>query len=101
MNKFQVLLPDWLEDYVEFLSEKYDLPISEIIRMQVSAAGLFMVAMLYPDFKTNLSLEIMKNIPAEYEQEPDVAALKRKLSKLYHESRKAVEFRMEKEKSTN
>jgi len=98
MNKFQVLLPDWLEDYVDFLAKKYDLPISEVIRMQISAAGLFMVTMLYPDFDTNFSLDSVKNIPAEFSKEPDSEALKRKLSKLYHESRKAVEFRMEKEK---
>lgn len=99
MNKFQVLLPDWLEDYIEFLSEKYDLPISEIIRMQVSAAGLFMVTMLYPEFETKLTLDVVKKLPSEYAESADQEQLKRKISKLYHESRKAVEYRMEKETS--
>ena len=98
MNKFQVLLPDWLEDYIEFLSKKYDLPISEVIRMQVSACGLFMVKTLYPEFETNFSMDFVTALPTEYAESHDQEALKRKLSKLYHESRKAVEYRMDKEK---
>lgn len=101
MNKFQVLLPDWLEDYVDFLSKKYGLPISEVIRMQMCAAGLFMAKILYPEYDTSFSLDAVKSIPTEFAKEQDQEVLKRKLSKLYHESRKAVEFRMEKEKSTD
>ncbi len=32
LKRYQVLLPDWLEDYVKLLADKYDLSFSEIIR---------------------------------------------------------------------
>jgi len=40
LKRYQVLLSDWLEDYIKFLSDKYDVSTSELIRIQLCIAIL-------------------------------------------------------------
>lgn len=99
LKRYQVLLPDWLEDYVKFLTDKYDLSFSEIIRAEISSSILASVSNLFPDYKPSLTFNdmiqnIKQNDPKGLERED----IHRVLSKLYFEARKAAEYRMKKEK---
>jgi hypothetical protein len=98
LKKYQVLIPEWLEEYIIFLSEKYDLSFSEIIRSEVCFSILCTVTHTFPDFKPSLKpselLELMKErLQSSIEGEE----LHRLLSKIYFEARKAVEHRLSKE----
>ena len=99
LKRYQVLLPDWLGEYVEHLVGKYDLSFSEIIRTEICCAVLAAMTHLYPEYKPGITHEeislLMKN-EAQKSMERD--EVHRILSKIYFETRKAVEFRLDKER---
>jgi hypothetical protein len=98
VEKFQVLLPEWLADYVHYLADTYDMKISEVIRMQVSAAALFTAMRLYPEFDVDFEVDQLINALAKHSKKHDREQVERLVSKLLFETRKAVEYRMDKEK---
>lgn len=99
LKRYQVLLPDWLEDYIKFMVDRYDLSFSEVIRVELCIAILNMVPRLFPELKPEIRGEdiaelVKKNLKVEMEQEET----HRLMSKIYFEARKAVEYRLKKEK---
>ena len=98
VEKFQVLLPEWLADYVHYLAEKYDMKISEVIRIQVSASALFMALQLHPEYTSDLEISQVVKGMAEHGRKNDKAKVERLVSKLLFETRKAIEYRMNAEK---
>lgn len=99
LKRYQVLLPDWMEEYIKYLVDKYDLSFSEVIRGEICIAILCTVSKLYPDLKLDITPEevfkmVEKDIQEGLEREEEY----RMLSKIYHETRKAVEHRLKKEK---
>lgn len=99
LKRFQVLLPDWLEDYVKYLTEKYDLSFSEVIRAEICCSVISSVSSLYPDYKPGLTVDdIFQKIKNDKLYKSTSEDIHRVLSKLYFEARKAVEYRMKQEK---
>ena len=99
LKRYQVLLPDWLEDYVKLLVDKYDLSFSEVIRTMLCNWILATVPSLYPELKLGLSpKDIHEMVKAEAQEDMNREDVHRMLSKIYFESRKAVEYRMAQEK---
>jgi len=99
LKRYQVLLPDWLEDYIKFLVDKYDLSFSEVIRIELCIAILNMVPRLFPDLKTEIRGEdIAKLVKNNLELEMEREEPHRLMSKIYFEARKAVEYRFAQEK---
>ena len=97
-NKFQVVLPDWMEDYLKHLVDRYDLNISEVIRLQICFAVMCMTEKLFPEFDAGLTPEAVTALPKADSDNIDREQLMRTLSKIYFEARKAVEYRLEKDK---
>ena len=97
-NKFQVVLPDWLEDYLKHLVDRYDLNISEVIRLQICFAVMCMTEKLFPDYKMGITPATLAELPKAKSEELDREHLLRTLSKIYFEARKAVEYRLDQEK---
>ncbi|UCC41588.1 MAG: hypothetical protein JSV96_09305 [Candidatus Aminicenantes bacterium] len=99
LKRYQVLLPDWLEDYVKLLVDKYDLSFSEVIRTMLCNWILATVPNLYPELKLGLGpKDIHEMVKAEAQEDMNREDVHRMLSKIYFESRKAVEYRMAQEK---
>jgi len=100
LKRYQVLLPEWLEEYVKIMANKHDLSFSEIIRAELCFSVLSVINHLYPEYKPGLNLEeILNKIKFEI---PDAERedIHRIISKIYFETRKAVEYRMNKEKKS-
>jgi len=98
LKRYQVLLPDWLEEYLKFLVDQYDTSFSEALRVELCIAVLCMVPRLFPEYKTGTTAdEIAKCVNQNQEQEMDQDERHRNLSKIYFEARKAIEFRLKKE----
>ncbi len=95
LKKYQVLIPDWLEEYVKYLAERYDLTFSEIIRAEICYAILCHVTHFFPDFKPTVNpneiLGWLRNPPGKDLEKEE---LHRVLSKIYFEARKAIEHRL-------
>jgi len=99
LKRYQVLLPDWLEDYVKLLAGKYDLSFSEIIRTIMCNWILASVPILYPELKLGIMpKDILEMVKAEANINMESEDVHRILSKIYFEARKAAEYRMAQEK---
>jgi hypothetical protein len=97
-KKFQVVLPDWLEDYIQYLVERYDLNFSEILRMEICISILSQIQQLYPDFKPGVSVTDVAAFIKSYDPKKiDREQVLRFLSKIYFETRKGVEYRIERD----
>ncbi len=100
LKRYQVLLPDWLEEYIKIIVDKYDFSFSEIIRAMVCNTVLSLVTTLDPEYKSGISLdEILKNLKKGKNLEIGNAEMHQILSRLYFETRKAVEHRLSSEKN--
>lgn len=95
LKRYQVLLSDWLGEYTKFISEVYDISFSESVRVLMSLGAIAAISELKPGSKPKVSikemLKVLRKAPAGNLKEE---IFHRQLSKLYHEARKAVEFRM-------
>lgn len=99
LKRYQVLLPEWLEDYHKFLVDKYGLSFSEVLRISLCIEVLTMVPLLCPGYEPDLTAEeISKLIKRKLDENMDQDELHRYMSKIYFEARKAVEFRLAQEK---
>jgi len=99
LKRYQVLLPDWLEDYVKLIAQKYDLSSSEVIRTMICNWILTAMPNVYPELKLEISPEdIYEMIKSEAQDNMEREDIHRGLSKIYFETRKAVEYRMAQEK---
>ncbi len=99
LKRYQVLLPDWLEDYHKFLVNKYDLSFSEVLRIALCIEVLTMVPLLYPGYKPEFDpKKIASLIQKKLSEKMDQEELYRLMSKIYFEARKAVEYRLNQEK---
>jgi len=99
LKRYQVLLPEWMEDYIKFLVERYDVSFSEIIRAELCFSFLNTVTTLCPEYKPGItSKEIIEAVRLDIRDELKHEDFHRLLSKMYFETRKAVEYRMAKEK---
>jgi len=101
LKRYQVLLPDWMEDYIKFLVEKYDLSFSEIIRAELCFSFLNTIIKLCPEYKPGITPEdIVESVRLDGGDELKREDLHRLFSKMYFETRKAVEYRLNKEKKS-
>lgn len=102
LKRYQVLLTDWQEEYVKFLADRYDLSFSEVIRIVIVLEAIMMTSLLHPEYKTGMP---MKDVIVELKKmsRPDrsEAEFYKLISAGYFEARKAIEYRMNKEKQKN
>ena len=99
LKRYQVLLPDWLEDYVKLVADKYDLSFSEVLRTMLCNWILTAMPSVYPELKLGISPEeIYEMIKSEAQDNMEREDIHRGLSKIYFETRKAVEYRIAQEK---
>jgi hypothetical protein len=95
LRKYQVLIPDWLEEYIKYLADSYDLSFSEIIRAEVCYAILCHVSKFFPDYKSGINPdEILGLLIPRKGEELEREELHRIMSKIYFETRKAIEHRL-------
>jgi len=99
LKRYQVLLPDWMEDNIKYYIDKYGLSFSEGIRAELCSAIIATVQLQFPEYKPDITLEEiidkqkkMRNRKIKKEE------IKQILSKVYFEARKATEYRQSKEK---
>jgi hypothetical protein len=97
----QVLIEDWLVDYLKFLAGKYDLSFSEVIRIALCAQFAEMVNLNFPDIKADIDKKKFLKLLKDCEKDKQSCEeLHRFISKVYFEARKAIEARMAREKKT-
>ncbi|MDH4220961.1 MAG: hypothetical protein OEW23_19560, partial [Candidatus Aminicenantes bacterium] len=53
-KKYQVLLSNWMEDYLKFICERFDLNFSSVIRVYMCLGILFAISNTQLDYKIDL-----------------------------------------------
>ncbi len=91
----QVLIEDWLVEYLKFLSERYDLSFSEVVRIALCAQFNEMVTLLYPKIKSRIDKKkFLRLLQVSDKNKQSREELHKFISKIYFEARKTIEVRM-------
>jgi len=94
LKRYQVLLPDWLEDNIKYYIEKYGLSFSEGIRAELCSAILATVQLQFPEYKPGITIEeVISKLKKMNTGKVKKEEIKQLLSKIYFEARKASEYR--------
>jgi len=92
-----VLLADWQVDYLKGVGERYDQSFSEVLRVCLSEGFFYIISLLHPEYKSDLRGKKLVEMTRKAGNPNTSMEEKHKLiSKLYFESRKAVEYRLNK-----
>lgn len=95
LKRQQVLLTDWLVDYIKFISEKYDVSFSEIIRITLCLQLGRLISLIFPKHKFDISeqefIKILKRAEKRKRTEEEQHRL---ISRIYFEARKTIESRL-------
>jgi len=97
LKRYQVLLPDWLEDYLKWGVKQTGLSFSEIIRLEICFSVLAMIEELHPEYKPNLSMKDIISMAKSFNKSKlKKEDISRFASNVYFETRKAIEHRSSK-----
>jgi hypothetical protein len=95
LKRYQVLLSDWIEDYIKIVAEKYDVSTSAVIRIHMALAIIFVVNTLYPEYKPNFANKVLQELSNKaHKGELEEAEAHNVMSRILFEARKAAEFRL-------
>ncbi len=98
LKRYQVLLSDWMEDYIKVVAGKYDISTSAVIRVHMALAIIFVISTLYPEYKPNFTEKEFQKLSKKAAKEKlDEAEAHQVISRILFEARKAVEFRLDKD----
>lgn len=97
LKRYQVLLPDWLEDYIKIGVETYGFSFSELIRLELCFSILTQIPSLHPEYKPNLTIkDILEAINQATSKKVEKKSFDHFVSQIYFETRKAIEYRKQK-----
>lgn len=100
-KRLQVLIPDWLEEYIKWGVKKYKLSFSELIRLEICQAIISYIGERYPEYKPGCTMKDYAEGVKRYEKgEMSHEALEKTINRIYFETRKAIEYRFSKEKDS-
>ena len=99
LKRHQVLIDDWIEDYIKFIAEKYDLSSSAVIRIHMALGIIFVRTVTHPEYKLNIgNKEFQEFTKKAAKGEFPEAAGHKLMSKILFETRKLVELRLDEDK---
>ena len=99
LKREQILLTDWLSDWLHYCAEKYDVSYSELIRITLCLQVGNWVSKECPKYKFKFSENKMtKEFNKFLKTRRSEEELHRCFSKLYFEARKAIDFLKAREK---
>ena len=101
LKRYQILLNDWLADFMRYRAEKYDTSFSECVRVALCMYYLVILPQQYPEYKSDLSPDDIKEMVKKYLTTPhDLDEMHSALSKVYFEARKAMEYALKKDEES-
>ena len=96
-TRYQVLLSDWMGDYVKFIAKKYSLTTSDVIRGHMCFGFLSAISMMYPEYSAKLEEKEFVRLAGKMNHNSlNDEEFYQLTSKIIFEARKAVEFRLSK-----
>jgi len=96
LNRYQIMLNNWLSDYLKIIAKKYKSNLSEMVRISLCLSiGRLISQYCKCDFNFNEKklLEMMKKFPPSKQE---AKARKALINNLYFECRKIIDCHLEK-----
>jgi len=100
LRRKQVLVSDWLDDFVNYVSKRYDISYSEVIR--VSVAYMLTGILAGADSKYEMTVtweDLAQVLQKSWENEGDLENTRKVISDVYWDAKKILSDRMAKIKS--
>jgi len=99
LKRFQVLLIDWQEEYIRYISKKHNYSFSETLRIILSEGMLYIIPLLSPEYRSVITKKDLSKLIKKVAKTNSTEAERHKfISTVYFEARKAVEYRLGKAK---
>jgi hypothetical protein len=93
LKRHQILLEDFIVDYAKHNAQKYDISLSEAIRLALCVQYGNWISENYPQFKYPFTpKKLRQRGMGTYGKKRDLEKQHRLLSEIYFETRKAIEF---------
>ena len=93
LKRSQILLTDWLVEHLKGISEKYDISMSEAIRLVLSLQIPKLVSIVYPKYKIAITdKKFVAAIRKASSGKMGEENFHKLISEIYFEGRKATEF---------
>ena len=93
LKRHQVLLNDWLADFIKDMAAQHDMSFSECIRLGLCMYYGSMISELHPECKFDFSAKKVVGLMRKYMGTPkNEEEMHKTLSTIYFESRKAMEL---------
>lgn len=98
LKRYQVLLEEWLADFIKARAAGHDSSFSEVIRVALCIYYGSMISEMYPDYKFKYNTEKMVPLMKKFvEANMPNESVNKTISELYYETRKAMEYFTEKQ----
>ena len=98
-KRYQVLIPEWLEDYIKLGVKILGVSFSELLRLEICLSVISTMEALYPAYKTTFSVQEVLQAAQRYAKgKVNKEEMDKLISKVYLEARKAIEFRLSMER---
>jgi hypothetical protein len=95
LKRTQIMINEWMVDYVKSIVDEYDLSFSEVVRVTLCLQFIKIVAEFYPEYKPKVSDNRLFDVIRKYkERKLSSEEFHRFISEVYFEARKATELRL-------
>ncbi|MBN3039201.1 MAG: hypothetical protein JW869_07300 [Candidatus Omnitrophica bacterium] len=93
LKRYQILLDDWLVSEAKKMAQRYRMSFSEIVRAALCSKYLDCVYLMYPNYDNKIDQdELKKVLKSRSFEKMGREEFQKRLSKLYFEAQKAIEF---------
>lgn len=96
LRRKQIMITDWLDDYLTAISKRYDISYSEVIRIATSFFFAETLCLAYPKkYKLNISAKDISKVLKHMAENEDYIEESRKLiSDVYYETKNILKDRV-------
>jgi hypothetical protein len=95
LKRYQVLLSDWVEDYIKFVAERYDISSSAVIRIHIALGIIFIRTTTHPEYRLQFGDKEFQELSKKaFKGKLDEAEAHQLMSRILFEARKVVESRL-------
>ena len=92
LKRKQILLPDWLDDYIKEISSAYNVSYSEVVRVMLSFSFGQVAAKLYPQYEFSIDVDRMIASSREHNNgEVNVEDNRKLRADIYYEAKKIID----------
>ena len=101
LKRYQIILNDWLADYIRNCAERYDMSFSEVIRLALCLCLGEQISRRFPNYKFGITEKEISKMRLKTGKDLEGHKLEevhKIISKTYFEARKAMEFALKQEK---